>query len=160
MENLRDFIIPRYSGAGIYAVINIDKMIAYVGQSHNINNRARQHYNAIKNKTHNIEEINRDSEDNFIFTVLYKIPKTEVTKEKLDLYEKLFMLGMLDNGLYLYNKQNVSEYGDEKFLLCWYICSDLMSDIGVRDSIKDVFYNKYNKAIHHIVNNARKTYKK
>lgn len=43
MANLEKFYIPQYDEAGIYAVVNRTKMMAYVGQSTNIKKRALQH---------------------------------------------------------------------------------------------------------------------
>lgn len=40
MANLEKFIIPQYDKSGIYAIINKDKMKAYIGQSTNIKHRA------------------------------------------------------------------------------------------------------------------------
>lgn len=67
MANLEKFYIPQYNKAGIYAVVNRTKMMAYVGQSTNIKKRALQHKTGIQNGTHNVKEINEDKEDEFTF---------------------------------------------------------------------------------------------
>lgn len=156
-ENLKDFIIPRYSGAGIYTFVNTDKMIAYVGQSHNIKDRATTHLYGISNGKHQIEEVNRDKEDHFIFTVLYKIPKQEESKEKLDFLEKIFMLAMLDRGLYLYNKSNINDINNINYL-AMDICIDMMLDIGATDIVRDIFYTNQGTELHHLIHRVRKKY--
>ena len=81
MANLEKFYIPQYDKAGIYAVVNRTKMMAYVGQSTNIKKRALQHKTGIQNGTHHVKEINEDKEDEFTFLVLHKFYNEEVAKK-------------------------------------------------------------------------------
>ena len=98
MANLEKFYIPQYDKAGIYAVVNRTKMMAYVGQSTNIKKRALQHKTGIQNGTHNVKEINEDKEDEFTFLVLHKFYSEEVAKNKLDFCEKIYMFTLAKAG--------------------------------------------------------------
>lgn len=143
MADLEKFYVPFYDKSGIYAVLNKTKMKAYVGQSTNIKRRAEQHKNKIANAKHDIKEINQDCNDEFSFLVLHKF-YDDVQKQKLDLYEKLYMLTLVRAGFELYNR---NETGPRKSLddIAWRICTDLLFNIGTEENLKDAYIEKYGK---------------
>lgn len=144
MAKLEKFIVPQYDKSGIYAIINRDKMRAYVGQSTNIKHRAAQHKTKISKAQHDIEKINNDCGDEFSFLVLHRFYDENVSKDKLDLYEKIYMLTLARAGFELYNKNGVGYYKstDE---IAWHICYNMMFNIGTEENLKDAYFEKYGK---------------
>lgn len=143
MAKLSNYFVPSYCKSGIYAVINKSKMIAYVGQSTNIKRRAEQHKSKILNSNHEIEDINKDGDDEFIFLVLHKFYNEDVSKEKLVLYEKLYMLTLVKNGFRLYNKNDVGD-GSLKDI-SWRICTEIMSCIETENNLRDAYMESCKK---------------
>lgn len=144
MADLSYFFVPQYDKAGIYAVVNRTKMIAYIGQSRNIKRRAEQHKTKIANRKHDVKEINDDFNDDFSFLVLHRFYDESVSDEKLCLYEKLYMLTMIDAGFELYNNNDAGYYKDINSV-SWSVCCDLMSYIGTRENVNDAYFDKYGK---------------
>lgn len=99
------FKIPVYKGAGIYAIMNREKMSVYIGQTTDINARAKQHDEQLTSKTHVNKALQQDADNGtkLNFIVLQRLP--EDTKEnELKLLEKLFMLDFVNSGFVLYNQ--------------------------------------------------------
>ena len=144
MANLEKFIVPFYDKSGIYAIINKTKVKAYIGQSTNIKRRAEQHKTKIASRNHDIKEINEDCNDEFSFLVLHKFYNESISKEKLDLYEKLYMLTLARAGFDLYNKNDTGKRNDINDI-SWRICTDLLFNIGTEENFKDAYFEKYGK---------------
>ena len=144
MANLENFIIPKYDKSGIYAIINRDKIKAYVGQSTNIKQRATQHKMKISKSDHDIEEINKDCKDDFSFLVLHRFYDENVSKCKLDLYEKLYMFTLAKAGFDLYNRNGVGYYKNINEIAN-NICCDMVFNIGAMENLSDAYFEKYGK---------------
>ena len=73
--------IPAYKGAGIYAIMNREKMSVYIGQTTDINARAKQHDEQLTSKTHVNKALQQDADNGtkLNFIVLQRLP--EDTKE-------------------------------------------------------------------------------
>lgn len=99
-----NFTIPKYDGAGIYMILNIYEMKAYIGQSKNMHHRALNHKNKLKNSKHCISELNNAYKNNYLyFLIVHKVENANLNALKL--LEKIYMLQCLDEGINLYNKQ-------------------------------------------------------
>ena len=144
MADLSKFFIPQYDKAGIYAIVNRTKMIAYVGQSKNIKRRAEQHKTKSANRKHDVKEINKDFDDEFSFLVLHRFYDDNVSDGKLCIFEKLYMLTMLKAGFELYNKNETCNSSGE-LGVAWSLCCDLMYNIGTKENLNDAYFEKYGK---------------
>ena len=102
MNELKYHKIPQYRGAGVYAIFNIIDMMVYVGETTNINKRAKQHLHLLRLGKHPILKLQNDVSKNLRFVVLKKIPDHEVNNIRIT--EKVFILKMYEYGFRLYNK--------------------------------------------------------
>lgn len=132
------FHIPDYSLAGIYTLVNRDKMKAYVGQSRNIKVRAEQHEKQLSEGTHTNKNILLDKGDDFYFLILHKFYNNKISDEELSFYELMYMFVLSDEGFELYNSNNSSEIEHR-------ICCNIAFNVGMRDNLKDAYYDQFRK---------------
>lgn len=98
------FEIPKYKGAGIYAIVNWEDFTCYVGSSMNIKQRARNHKTTLNNGKHINKGLQEAKNNNKIlrFVVLCKLD-SNINKDELLLLEYIYMLGMKHKCFNLYN---------------------------------------------------------
>lgn len=125
---------PKESESGVYMILNINSRKIYIGQTQNFRSRFNQHFNSLKNGTHQNEELQQDYNegDEFVFCILEKL-KTH-NAEKLLLREKFYVLAFYDKGIELYNKVTKEKVLE---MLCY--------DLIYRNAwnISETFYKKY-----------------
>ena len=133
--------IPFFKGPAIYAILNRNKMMVYIGQTQNVNKRAWQHDEQMSSNTHFNQSIQNDVNDGekLDFIVLHRMPENTTEKE-LKLLEKLFMLEFVNSGFKLYN-QTMNTRND----LMSNIILDITSDYHISEIITDAYIAKYNK---------------
>lgn len=99
--------IPDYTGAGVYAIMNLNNKKVYVGSSQNIRERALSHRHNIAKKIHSNPGIRDDSGKGhtFAFTILEKaMPGSDLLTA-----ECLYMLVFVYRGYTLYNCDNLKD---------------------------------------------------
>lgn len=93
----------KYDGQGVYAIICISELKAYVGSSSNIRKRAKAHQTALKRGKHPVIELQKDYNKglNFDFVILEK--SEEYDTRKLLFKEYCHMYKLLNGDFELYN---------------------------------------------------------
>ena len=131
------FEIPDYDGAGIYAIVNAEKLMCYVGSTKNIKKRAEQHRKSLIDGNHPNKSLQKDSNYELAFIVLQKFD--DISKEDLKLAEKVYMVAMIRHDFKLYNKipQN------DKENICYSIVCDLFHRLGAYTRIEEQIKNTY-----------------
>lgn len=136
MKNLL-FEIPDYSGAGVYAIINAEKFICYVGSTKNINKRAKQHNSLLFCGKHPNKSLQKDIRYEFTFVILHKF--NNISRDDLKIAEKIYMIAMIVNGFDLYNKK--PENNREN--LCYSVVCDLFSKLDTYKNIEKHIFETY-----------------
>ena len=131
------FKIPKYKGAGIYGVVNIEDMKIYIGQTTNVHNRAKQHLQSLEHKSHHNTELQKDSDKSLRFLVLYEVPDSEI--KYLKLLEKLYMLEAHEKGYKLYNIQGSTEVDE----LSKSIVNDALYYFNTNRNIENAILKEY-----------------
>lgn len=108
------FDIPIYCGSGVYAIVNRNKMKAYIGKSGNIKYRAIEHEKKIREGKHEIEELSNDRNDELAFIILHKVyDKNGAGYFKNPAEIALGICARLSS--YFYTKENMMDGYFEKF---------------------------------------------
>lgn len=99
-----------YTGAGIYALVNTDDGIAYIGKSQNISNRWATHRSNFKRKA-DCAPFYKNDINRFHFVILKKMSK-EAFEEYGMMEECAFRRYFEEKGIQLYNREKYesSEY--------------------------------------------------
>ncbi len=98
------FKVPKTTSGGIYAIVNTDDCKIYIGQTENINRRAKAHLEQLRKGTHTNKELQKDAEKNLYFLVLHFAEN----KEMLSILECVYMLQAINKDYELYNIQGNS----------------------------------------------------
>ena len=146
------FDIPIYCGSGVYAIVNRNKMKAYIGKSGNIKYRAIEHEKKIREGKHEIEELSNDNNDDLAFIVLHKV--YDKNEELLSLLEELYMLIFSENGFYLYNK-NGAGYFKNPSEIALGICARLSSYFYAKENMMDGYFEKFGNQYHFDMRSVR-----
>ena len=134
------FEVPKYKGACIYAIVNIEDLKIYVGSTKNAQKRARNHEYCIRNRQHVVKEINEDAEKRFDFVILQKV-SSDTQTWLLHVLEKMFMLVISSNGWKLYNVQPkcVGDYRG----MCVDIAQTFVGENNTRNKFEKSFKQKF-----------------
>ena len=138
--------IPKYKGAAIYGIINIEDMKIYIGNTTDAHKRALQHMHMLETGTHYNSRLQSDSDKSLRFVILYKIPDAEIKFGKL--LEKIYMMESVNKGYNLYNIQCADDLGKLKKS----IILDCVYYFGVSDKMEDAIYKEYHTHTWHIKN--------
>ena len=137
----RVFEIPKYKGACIYAIVNVEDLKIYVGSTRNAQKRARNHEYCIRSKQHVVKGINEDAEKRFDFVILQKL-SDETPSWLIQTIEKMFMLIISSNGWKLYNihpKKHIGSYRD----MCVDIAQDFVHQNRTKERFEKAFKEMY-----------------
>ena len=104
MQKLKHFTIPKDKTPCIYGIINPIDLKIYIGATKNPNKRATMHKSQLLNGKHPNKELQKDIEKGLRFFIIYKIPPNKT--DNILIYEKIFMLKVLETGYKLYNIAN------------------------------------------------------
>lgn len=146
------FDIPIYCGSGVYAIVNRNKMKAYIGKSGNIKYRAIEHEKKIREGKHEIEELSNDNNDDLAFIVLHKI--YDKNEELLSMLEELYMFTFSKNGFYLYNKNGAGYYKNSSEIALG-ICARLSSYFYTKENMMDGYFEKFGNQYHFDIRRVR-----
>lgn len=146
------FDIPVYCGSGVYAIVNRNKMKAYIGKSGNIKYRAIEHEKKIREGKHEIEELSNDNNDDLAFIVLHKI--YDKNEELLSMLEELYMFTFSKNGFYLYNKNGAGYYKNSSEIALG-ICARLSSYFYTKENMMDGYFEKFGNQYHFDIRRVR-----
>lgn len=142
-----NFVIPKYNGAGIYCIINIENCRVYVGQSKNIHRRAYAHKNDFINNNHNISDLTTAYNNNYLFFIILD-KYNNIDNEMLLFMEKVYMLAFDDLGFDLYNDKCVNDNYYGRVGKPNYIQVNVLADIlwmtGATDKVKKAINNRFN----------------
>ena len=131
------FKIPKYKGAAIYGIVNIDDMKIYIGKTKNVQNRAKQHLAALESGKHANKALQRDEEKYLRFLVLYNVPDQEI--KYMNLLEKIYMLGSIYRGYNLYNVAGPCNSEELRRA----IVNDALYYFNAEDNIENSIFNEY-----------------
>ena len=146
------FDIPIYCGSGVYAIVNRNKMKAYIGKSGNIKYRAIEHEKKIREGKHEIEELSNDRNDELAFIILHKV--YDKNEELLSLLEELYMFTFSKNGFYLYNKNGAGYYKNFSEIALG-ICARLSSYFYTKENMMDGYFEKFGNQYHFDIRRVR-----
>ena len=146
------FDIPIYCGSGVYAIVNRNKMKAYIGKSGNIKYRAIEHEKKIREGKHEIEELSNDNNDDLAFIVLHKI--YDKNEELLSMLEELYMFTFSKKGFYLYNKNGAGYYKNSSEIALG-ICARLSSYFYIKENMMDGYFEKFGNQYHFDMRSVR-----
>lgn len=135
--NKQYFKIPNYTGACIYAIVNLRDVKMYIGQTTNARRRAKQHYRELKNGIHTNPEMLEDREL-LIFCIIEKIDKQN--ENYLGILEKLYMHECFSSGVLLYNRQMADGLETLEHIICF--------DIKQSKDIYYKFKTGFEKSMH------------
>ena len=142
-----NFIVPRYNGAGIYCIINIENCRVYVGKSKDIHNRAYSHKNALINNKHRISDLITAYNNNYLFFIILDRYNNDIDDEMLLFMEKVYMLAFDDLGFDLYNEKCVNDdyYGriGKPNYIQLHVLTDVLWMTGALDNVKKAIDNKF-----------------
>lgn len=131
MEKYR---IPGTESGGIYAIVNIEDMRAYVGKAKNLKSRAAQHYSSIESGKHVNKKMVQDKNK------LHFIVMCESNDAKeLDLLEKVYMYEFSVSGFELYNLTSGTNKEKSIQAILWSIEQLYHSGENTRNAIKEEF---------------------
>ncbi len=138
------FDIPKYDGCGIYAIINVHKMMCYIGSSGNIKRRAEDHRNALKRNRHANKALQSDYNNGarFDFVILEKIVD-DVAKDFLIAKEKMYMLSALDNCFSIYNLLPKTESESQREWICTHLLWYFTRKYNTKETLIECFKEKY-----------------
>lgn len=72
---------------GIYMILNTYNNKCYIGSTNNFNRRKNEHFNALRNNKHHSQHLqksfNKYGEDKFVFIILEKVTKEELTNREI-----------------------------------------------------------------------------
>ena len=94
--------IPKYNGAGVYAIINKEEKKVYIGISNNIRNRILKHNSDLKKGIHINKKLNNDRRKKLNVVILEKIPELN---ERNNLLEYVYMSWFYEMKFEMYNEQ-------------------------------------------------------
>lgn len=102
-------IRTKYTGEGVYAILCLKKMRCYVGSSHNVYKRGKNHLSCLKRGKHHIKELQADFDKGYKmeFIVLEKTHFGYYNNRDLLFKETCYMYKMLCDDFILYNSQGV-----------------------------------------------------
>lgn len=146
---LKNFTIPQYQGAGIYAIINYDEAKIYIGKTSNIKRRAEQHKKALETGTHPNYFLSKDSTKKLCFLVLRKVP--ENYKWLLNLLEKLYMYQSLDSGFTLYNIQGCESPVDIRINIVF----EVLYTFGIRERFEKAISENQKHSVKEIIRKSK-----
>lgn len=109
------FKLPDTEKPGIYAIINIEEMAAYVGKANNLKRRANEHSKSLIAGKHANKELQKSVKHSLHFLVLCENENPAM----LDLLEKLYMYEFATRGFYLYNAVSGKTRQETKDSVMW-----------------------------------------
>lgn len=144
--NKKHFKIPNYSGAGIYAIVNMDSRKFYVGGTKNIRRRATAHNQALNAGKHQNSKLQQDISNNLSFIILHKLD-CDVDTIFLRALEKIYMFHILSCGYRLYNIQpkDSMKCGSLENLSYSVVC-DLEILFNIHDNFKNAILSNFDVA--------------
>lgn len=144
-ENI--FKVPNYDGCGIYAIVNVQKMMCYIGSTGNIKKRALEHINSLKRNKHSNKILQEDYNNgaNIDFIILEKIHE-EVEKDFLIAKEKMYMLSAIDNSFSIYNLLPRTECKNQRDWICSHLLWYFMKEYNTKENLMNAFKEKYGVA--------------
>ena len=109
------FHTPNYDGCGVYAIVNSQKMICYIGSSKNIKLRATNHKTHLRKGKHANKLLQKDFDNgsSFRFIILCKLD-ADIENDSLIAYEKMYMLSAMDNYFDVYNLLPKTKWNNQR----------------------------------------------
>lgn len=113
MENI--ISKPTYKGAGVYAIINIDKNKCYIGQTDNVKNRISIHISMLKHNRHYSQKMQTDynNGDRFDIKLLEKTQNITFYHDDRKRLECYYIGCLMRAGVPLYNR--IPEFSSKDF---------------------------------------------
>lgn len=138
------FNTPDYGGCGIYAIVNSQKMICYIGSSRNIKRRAINHKTHLRQGKHSNKLLQKDYENKsvFRFVVLCKL-EDDVEDDFLIAIEKMYMLSAMDNYFDVYNLLPKTRWNKQKDWIYAHLIHYFLSKNNVSKNFVKAFSEEY-----------------
>lgn len=143
----RIFNIPEYEHTGIYAIVNIKKMMVYIGSSYNIKKRAIGHNNSLKSGKHSNKGLQEDYNNGYKldFIILEKI-ESEIDKDFLIAKEKMYMLSSIENSFSIYNLIPKTSCKEQSEWIIQHLLWYFTRRYNTRENLINSFMEKYGVA--------------
>lgn len=141
------FEIPEYKNCGIYAIINVKKMMCYIGSTGNIRKRAIEHNNSLIKNHHSNKPLQDDYKkgEKLDFIILEKIDGN-VEKDFLIAKEKMYMLSAIDNYFGIYNLLPKTECENQREWICTHLLWYFTRNYNTKETLIKRFKEKYGVA--------------